>query len=83
VAGAVVDDDGLQLVEQVTVEHRVGRDRRGEPRVPCVDGRGDGLLARDQLLELGQVGRAERDIGTRATGNAGRPIQLSVLVRVD
>jgi hypothetical protein len=55
----------------------------GASRVPCVDGRGDGLLACDQLLELGQVGRAERDIGARGAGDASRPVHLRAPTRVD
>lgn len=39
-------DEELHLAEEVRVEHRVGRDRREQFRVPRVDGRGDGLLAR-------------------------------------
>src|ERR1022692_3342732 len=73
---AVIGDDRSQLVQEVTIEHRVRGDPRGQPRAPLVDSQGDVFLAGEQLLELRQAGRVKRDRGHRRAGNAGGPAQL-------
>jgi hypothetical protein len=60
VVRAVLEDDLTQVLEQASLEQRIGGDRRPQGREPLLDGRRDRLLAPDESFRLGQGGRPER-----------------------